>query len=158
MALLRRDFLRTAACLAGAATLAACNVSTNGSVTTVTLDVDKIRNYASAGLNAAATVASVLSSIPGAQAWTAPLLAARTALSAALEAFSDAAGSSLTVSYDNADIKSRVDSILNDLQTISATVSASVTGLSSMLSASVENTELPRVLWRQNDPRGKKNS
>jgi hypothetical protein len=132
----RRSFLRSAA-LVGATALTACTVTTTNGVTTITLDVAKVKNYGQAGLNAAATVTSFLSSFPALAPYALAITAAETALSGALSAFSTAAGSTLTISYNDASWKTRVDSILSDLDTLAAAIESAIAGSGSVLSSSV---------------------
>ncbi|MBO1326843.1 hypothetical protein K2X14_17255, partial [Acetobacter sp. TBRC 12305] len=133
----RRNFMRSSALGLSAAVLAACTVATTNGVTTITLDVAKVKNYGQAGLNAAATVTSYLSSFPAMAPYALAITAAETALSGALGAFSTAAGSTLTISYDDATWKTRVDSILTDLDTLAAAIENAIAGAGSILSASV---------------------
>ncbi|MCH4094644.1 MAG: hypothetical protein LKE96_10180 [Acetobacter peroxydans] len=132
----RRSFLRSAT-LVGATALTACTVTTTNGVTTITLDVTKVKNYGQAGLNAAATVTSFLSSFPALAPYALAITAAETALSGALSAFSSAAGSTLTISYNDASWKTRVDSILSDLDTLAAAIESALAGSGSVLSSSV---------------------
>lgn len=132
----RRSFLRSAA-LVGATALTACTVTTTNGVTTITLDVTKVKNYGQAGLNAAATVTSFLSSFPALAPYALAITAAETALSGALSAFSSAAGSTLTISYNDATWKTRVDSILSDLDTLAAAIESALAGSGAVLSSSV---------------------
>lgn len=132
----RRSFLRSAA-LVGAMALTACTVTTTNGVTTITLDVTKVKNYGQAGLNAAATVTSFLSSFPALAPYALAITAAETALSGALSAFSSAAGSTLTISYNDATWKTRVDSILSDLDTLAAAIESALSGSGAALSSSV---------------------
>jgi hypothetical protein len=132
----RRSFLRSSV-LVGATALTACTVTTTNGVTTITLDVTKVKNYGQAGLNAAATVTSFLSTIPALASYALAITAAETALSGALSAFSSAAGSTLTISYNDASWKTRVDSILSDLDTLAAAIESALAGSGSALSSSV---------------------
>ena len=132
----RRNLLRTTG-MAGMVALAACAVTTTNGVTTITLDVTKVKNYGQAGLNAAATVTSFLSSFPALAPYALAITAAETALSGALSAFSSAAGSTLTISYNDASWKTRVDSILSDLDTLAAAIESALAGSGSALSSSV---------------------
>lgn len=138
----RRRFLGSAllsaAGFAAVATLSGCTVTTTNGVTTLTLDVAKVKNYGQAGLNAAAAVTSFLSGFPVLAPYALAITAAETALSGALTAFSNAAGSTLSISYDNADWKTRVDSILSDLDTLSGTIERALAGSGSVLSSSVQ--------------------
>ncbi|MBS0988058.1 hypothetical protein JK182_05120 [Acetobacter okinawensis] len=132
----RRSLLRSSG-LAGIALLAACTVATTNGVTTITLDVTKVKNYGQAGLNAAATVTSFLSTFPAMAPYALAITAAETALSGALSAFSSAAGSTLTISYNDTSWKTRVDSILTDLDTLGGAIESVISGSGSTLSTSV---------------------
>ncbi|MCP1214152.1 hypothetical protein [Acetobacter okinawensis] len=132
----RRSLLRSSG-LAGIALLAACAVATTNGVTTITLDVTKVKNYGQAGLNAAATVTSFLSTFPAMAPYALAITAAETALSGALSAFSSAAGSTLTISYNDTSWKTRVDSILTDLDTLGGAIESAISGSGSTLSTSV---------------------
>ena len=137
----RRRFLGRMAMSVGTLALVAvtegCAVTTTNGVTTITLDVAKVKNYGQAGLNAAATITSFLSSFPTMTPYALAIQAAETALSGALSAFSAAAGSTLTISYNDATWKTRVDSILTDLDTLAAAIESAIAGSGSMLSTSV---------------------
>lgn len=132
----RRSFLRWSA-LIGATALTACTVTTTNGVTTLTLDVARVKNYGQAGLNAAATVTGFLSTFPALAPYALAITAAETALSGALSAFSTAAGSTLTISYNDATWKTRVDSILTDLDTLAGAIESAIAGSGSALSATV---------------------
>lgn len=132
----RRGFLRSSA-LMGAMALTACTVTTTHGVTTITLDVARVKNYGQAGLNAAATVTSFLSAFPVLAPYALAITVAEKALSGALSAFSSAAGSTLSISYNDATWKTRVDSILSDLDTLSAAIESAIAGSGAALSSSV---------------------
>ncbi|MBB3884968.1 hypothetical protein, partial [Acetobacter oeni] len=134
----RRNFLRNATALAGIAGLAACTATTTNGVTTITLNVTKVKDYGQAGLNAAATVAGFLAAYPALAPYMTAITAAEVALSGALSAFSDAAGTTLTISYDDATWKTRVDSILSDLNTVDTAIAAGISGGGSKLSSAVQ--------------------
>jgi hypothetical protein len=131
----RRGFLGLGAGIAAAA-LGACTVSKSGNVTTVTLNVAEIKDYGQAGLNA---VTLVLSIAAVASAIGTPVVGviglADTALSTALTDFSNAAGSTLTITYDDTNWKSRVDSILSGLTTLQTDLTAAITGASTKVSS-----------------------
>ncbi|GCE89420.1 hypothetical protein MSKU15_1021 [Komagataeibacter diospyri] len=137
----RRRFLgmglMTAAGIAAVASLSACSVSMTGNVTTVTINVAEIKDYGQAGLNAVSTVLSIaaIASAIGTPAVSIIGLA-DTALSTALTTFSDAAGSTLTISYDDTNWKSRVDSVLSALTKVESDLSAAITGVSTKVSSS----------------------
>lgn len=137
----RRRFLgiglMSAAAIAAVATLPACTVSRTGNVTTVTINVAEIKDYGQAGLNAVTTVLSIGAVASGIGASTVGIITlADTALSTALNSFSTAAGSTLTISYDDTDWKSRVDSVLSALTTVESDLSAAITGISTKVSSS----------------------
>ena len=127
----RRGFLGLGAGIAATAALGACTVSKSGNVTTVTLNVAEIKDYGQAGLNAVTLVLSIaaVASAIGTPA-VGVISLADTALSTALTSFSTAAGSTLTITYDDTNWKSRVDSILSDLTTLQTDLTAAITGAS----------------------------
>jgi len=133
----RRAFLRGSSVLVAAAALTACKSTTTGNVTTVTINVAEIKDYGQAGLNAVTTVLSIaaVASAVGAPA-VGIINLADTALSTALTDFSTAAGSTLTITYDDTNWKSRVDSILSALTTVESDLSAAITGVSTKVSSS----------------------
>jgi len=138
LTLSRRSILRGVPVLAGAAVLGACTVTTSGSTTTITLNVAKIEAYAQAGLNAAATVTSLLGAVPAAASYVALIATAETALSAALTTLSTAAGSTVTISYDDTDWKTRVDSVLSAIETVGTAIANAITAAGSGLSSTVQ--------------------
>lgn len=129
--------LMSVGALVAVATTPGCSVTTTNGVTTITLDVAKVKAYGQAGLNAAATVTSFLSTFPTMAPYALAITTAETALAGALSAFSSAAGSTLTISYDDASWKTRVDSILTDLDTLAAAIESAIAGSGSTLSTSV---------------------
>lgn len=139
----RRRFLGigllSAAGIAAAATLPACTVTKSGNVTTITINVAEIKDYGQAGLNAVSTILSIaaVASAIGTPA-VGIIGLADTALSTALNSFSMAAGSTLTISYDDTNWKSRVDSVLSALTKVESDLSAAITGVSTKVS----NTDL----------------
>lgn len=134
----RRGFLGALAAGSALGVLGACTVTKNGSVTTITVDVAKVKAYGQAGLNAVSTILSIaaVASAIGAPA-VSVINIASAALDASLTAFASAAGSSVTVSYDNATMKTRINSVLADLQTVASDLEAGLTGASSKVSSSV---------------------
>ncbi|WP_395371467.1 hypothetical protein [Komagataeibacter diospyri] len=136
----RRRFLgmglMTAAGIAVVASLSACSVSRTGNVTTVTINVAEIKDYSQAGLNAVTTVLSIaaVASAIGTPA-VGIIGLADTALSTALSDFSTAAGSTLTITYDDTNCKSRVDSILSALTKVKSDLSAAISGVSTKVSS-----------------------
>ncbi|MHC0612973.1 twin-arginine translocation signal domain-containing protein [Komagataeibacter oboediens] len=135
----RRAFLRGSSALVAAAALTACKSTTTGNVTTITINVAEIKDYGQAGLNAVTTVLSIaaVASAIGTPA-VGIIGLADTALSTALTDFSTAAGSTLTITYDDTNWRTRVDSILSALTKVESDLSAAITGVSTKVS----NTDL----------------
>lgn len=134
----RRGFLRTLAACTTLGVLGACTITKNGSVTTITVNVAKVKAYGQAGLNAVATVLSIAVVASAIGAPTVELIdVADAALDAALTAFTSAAGSSVTVSYDDATMKTRINSVLADLQKVSSLLQSGLTGASTKVSSSI---------------------
>ncbi|MCK9820747.1 hypothetical protein [Komagataeibacter oboediens] len=132
----RRAFLRGSSAFVAAAALTACSVSKSGNVATITINVAEIRDYGQAGLNATSTVLSIAAIASAIGAPTVSIIGlADTALSTALTTFSDAAGSTLTITYDDTNWKSRVDSILSALTKVESDLSAAITGVSTKVSS-----------------------
>ncbi|RFD18480.1 hypothetical protein DY926_16425 [Komagataeibacter melaceti] len=127
----RRCVLRAGGGMLAAGLLAACQVTKSGNVTTLTLNVAEIRDYAQAGLNAVSTVLGIGAVASGiGAAGVGVITAADTILSAALDSFCTAAGSTLAISYDDTNWKSRVDSILSALGGVENDLNAAITGVS----------------------------
>ena len=134
----RRGFLGALAAGSALGVLGACTVTTNGSVTTITLNVAKVKAYGQAGLDSVSTILdiTVVASAIGVPA-VAAINVASAVLSASLNAFAAAAGSSLEVSYDNATMKARIDSVLADIKKVAAALGAGVDGAKSKVTSSV---------------------
>ncbi|RFD18575.1 hypothetical protein DY926_15905 [Komagataeibacter melaceti] len=123
--------LLSAVGIATVAMLPGCKSTTTGNVTTITINVAEIKDYGQAGLNAVSTVLSIGAVASGIGASTVGIITlADTALSTALNSFSTAAGSTLTISYDDTNWKSRVDSVLSALTKVESDLSAAITGVS----------------------------
>ncbi|GBQ69571.1 hypothetical protein AA103196_2250 [Ameyamaea chiangmaiensis NBRC 103196] len=137
----RRCFLRALAAGSAIGVLGACTVSTSGNVTTITVNVAKVKAYGTAGLNAVSTILSVaaIASAIGAPA-VAGIEAASVALSASLAAFSTAAGSSVTVTYDNTSFKTAIDSVLADLKAVASDLAAAISGANTKVGSSALST------------------
>nr|WP_279183905.1 twin-arginine translocation signal domain-containing protein [Acetobacter syzygii] len=138
----RRNFLRTSALL-GATALTACTVATSGSTTTVTLNTAKVKAYGQAGINAIATILSVtaIATAMGAPA-VAAIEAAGTALSAALASFSTATNGSLTITYDDTNWKTKVDTILVDLNGVATALRSGLTAAQSTVTSTIINSAI----------------
>ena len=134
----RRNVLRGLVAGTAIGALGACTVSKSGNVTTITLNVAKVKAYGTAGINAVSTVLSIAAVASAIGTPTVAIIeAAAAALEASLTAFSSAAGSSVTVTYDSTSIKTAVNSVLADLQTVSSNLSAAVTGAETKVTSSV---------------------
>lgn len=127
----RRNFLRGVAGIAGVTALAACTVTKNGTVTTVTLNTAEIMDYGDAVLSFANTAISVSFVASGlGVSGVAIATDAITELKAGLKAFNTAAGGKATVEYNSASVKTAFDSIVAAVKEINsyivATISATV--------------------------------
>ncbi|GLP90272.1 twin-arginine translocation signal domain-containing protein [Gluconobacter frateurii] len=134
----RRSFLKVLAAGSALGVLGACTVTTSGNVTTVTLNVAKVKAYGTAGINAVTTILSIaaVSSAIGAPT-VAVIEAADVALQSALKAFSDGAGSKVMVSYDSTSFKSQIDSVLVDLQSVTSLLGIAVSQAASTVPNSI---------------------
>lgn len=138
----RRNFLRTSALL-GATALTACTVATSGSTTTVTLNTAKVKAYGQAGINAIATILSitVIATAMGAPA-VALIETAGAALAASLSAFSSATNGTLTITYDDTNWKTKVDTILVDLNGVASALRSGLTAAQSTVTNPIINTAI----------------
>ncbi|AQU86247.1 hypothetical protein B0W47_00865 [Komagataeibacter nataicola] len=134
----RRSLLRAGAGTLAAGLLGACTVTKSGTTTTLTLNVAEVVDYGSAILSFANTAINV--SFVASAMGTANLALANTviaSLKSALSAFSTAAGSSTSVSYDSASVKTAFDSILADVEQVDTLIISTITGTAASLSSSV---------------------
>lgn len=134
----RRGFMKAAAGIAGMAALAGCTVTKSGTTTTVTLNVAEVVDYGNAILSFASTAINI--SFVASGMGTANVALANTviaSLKSGLTAFSTAAGSSTSVSYDSASVKAAFDSILADVEKVDTLIISTITGTASNLSSSV---------------------
>lgn len=136
----RRTFLCSASLVAAAGTLTACTVTTSGKTTTLTLNTTKVKAYAQAGINAVTTILSItaVSTAMGAPA-VAVIEAAGGALSTALSALASETNGSLTVSYDNTNAKTRIDTLLVDLNNVAVAIRAGLVAAQQTVTNSVIN-------------------
>jgi hypothetical protein len=110
------SLLAASTALAG---LSACSFAKNGSVVSGTLNVTQVNDWFQAGIN----MANLALALPGVSvalgaAGVAAVKATEAALTAAMKTFSDAAGSSVTVSLDTSSIKTDFTSGLTQLQSL----------------------------------------
>jgi hypothetical protein len=98
--------------------LAGCTTTTVGSKTTASISVAKINAYVTAGLNAATTVGTTLTLFPELAKYAEPLNKAVSTLQSASDEFLNATGGTLVISYDDASVKTVVDSVFNGIQQI----------------------------------------
>ncbi|MCE2579616.1 hypothetical protein LDL36_14155 [Komagataeibacter sp. FNDCR1] len=134
----RRSLLRAGAGTLAAGLLAACTTTKSGTTTTLTLNVGEVVDYGNAVLSFASTAIG-LSFVASAMG-TANVAIANTviaSLKSALSAFSTAAGSSTSVSYNSASVKSAFDSILADVEKVDTLIISVITGTTANLSSSV---------------------
>ncbi|WP_395370806.1 hypothetical protein [Komagataeibacter diospyri] len=138
----RRSFLghglMTVAAIASVAALPGCSASKSGTTTTITLNVAEVVDYGTAILSFASTSINV--SFVASAMGTANLALANTviaSLKSALAAFLSAAGSSTSVTYDSASVKTAFDSVLADVEKIDTLIVAVITGTAANLSSSV---------------------
>lgn len=108
----RRTFL-----IGSISTLALCGCKTvvAGTTKTHVVDVAKIVGYATAGINGALTVATVLSFIPQLEMYIPAVKSLGESIREDLARFNTAVGGSLEVSFDNTNIKTIVSSIALNL-------------------------------------------
>ncbi|WP_233140468.1 hypothetical protein [Acetobacter sp. DsW_063] len=132
--------LVTGAALATLGATQGCTVSTSGNVTTATLNVAKVVAYGQAGLNMLGTLTTLAAAFPALTTYATAGAAIETTLSAALTAFETAAGSSVSVSYDDTSYKTAIDSILADLQQADTVAANALSGAGSALSDSAKST------------------
>lgn len=139
----RRNFLRTTGLVAAAGALTACTVTTSGKTTTLTLNTVKVKAYGQAGINAVTTILSItaVATAMGAPA-VAAIEAAGGTLSVSLSAFTSETNGSLTVSYDNTDAKSRIDTLLVDLNSAAVALRAGLVAAQQTVTNSVINTAI----------------
>jgi len=134
--------------------LAGCKTTTDGSSTSVVLDVSKVKNYATAGINAALMMIGITDTVPGLTSYSAKLKEGVINIQTILSTFDQIVGDSLTLNYDGTNYKTIVDSLLNGISivlNIIQEISTSTifnTGISSTISKSVLtiNTALNTVV------------
>lgn len=143
MAISRRNLLRSSALVIAGTGLAACTVATSGTTTTITLDTARVKAYGQSGINAVATILSItaISTAMGTPA-VAAIETAGAALSAALAEFSSATHGALKITYDNTSWKTKVDSVLVDLNGVATALRAGLTGAQQTVTSSVINTAI----------------
>ena len=149
----KRAFILSA--VAGTAfTLAGCKTTTEGNTTSVVLDTSKIKNYASAGVNAALMMIGITDTVPGLTRFSDDLRKGISRIQIALSTFDQIVGDNVTFSYDSTSYKTIVDSLLNgisDVLSIIETISKSNifnTEISSTISKTVLsiNTALSTIV------------
>lgn len=138
MAMSRRNLLRSSVLAVACTGLAACAAETNGTTTTITLSTARVKAYGQAGINAVATILSItaLSTAMGTPA-VAAIETAGAALSAALAEFSSATHGTLKITYDRASWKTKVDSVLVDLNAVAMALRSGLTGAQHAVSSTV---------------------
>lgn len=123
--------------------LVGCKTTTDGSSTSVVLDVSKVKNYATAGINAALMMIGITDTIPGLTKFSTELKEGISKIQSTLSTFDEIVGDNVTFNYDSTNYKTIVDSLLNGISNVLGiiqTISESSifnTGISSSLSKSV---------------------
>lgn len=102
----------------GLMALSACTTVNEGGVTTHTLDVQKVKNYAQAGINAAKTIALAFAPFPELADTVAKAQAVVLTLEGDLAAFTASVGDSISVSYGDLSVKGLVDTLLAGVSTV----------------------------------------
>ncbi|HEX2594761.1 MAG TPA: hypothetical protein VHL34_24875 [Rhizomicrobium sp.] len=125
--------------------LAGCATTKDGHTTTVTLNVAKITAYAQLGLNAAVTVTDALALFPSLASYIAPVQKVEGVLKDALANFTEAAGSNLTVSYNDASIKAAVDSVLADIQSVASEIATIILAMAKQSALGLSDGTVSKV-------------
>lgn len=115
MKMSRRALLATLGIMAASPLLTACETVKDGDTTTHILNVSKITAYATAGLNAATTVATALSLNPAFLSASLKVQEYATIIRNDLEVFTQAVGDELSISYNDYNWKTLVDTLILDL-------------------------------------------
>ncbi|QOF94177.1 hypothetical protein IFJ82_09455 [Novacetimonas hansenii] len=134
----RRTLLRAGAGTLAAGLLAACTATKSGTTTTFTLNVAEVVDYGNAVLSFANTAIGI-SFVSAAMGPTNVALADTviSGLKSGLTAFATAAGSSTSVSYNSASVKTAFDSILADVKKVDSLIISTITGTAANLSSTV---------------------
>ncbi len=126
--------LMTPAAIAGAGALSACTVTTSGGVTTITLNVSEVVTDTDVALAIAKTVLG----FTGIPAGVVSIVNAGIAtIQAGLSGFQQAAGSSLVLTFDRSSPPAALMSLIGDLRTVSANISAVAQSEGAAISSSV---------------------
>lgn len=129
MTISRRGLMTMLAAMSTMPLLTSCETVTNGNTTTHTLNVAKIESYATAGLNAANTVASILALNPSFSVFVIPIRSVAEILGNSLVTFTNATGGKLEISYDDTNFKTLVDTLLDDLDKVLITIGGAVVSI-----------------------------
>lgn len=124
MKISRRKIMMMTAMLGMGSLLTACETTTVGNTTTHTLNVAKVKMYATAGLNAANAVASVLALNPSFSVFVPPIRAASEMITNTLTSFTDVVGDKIEISYDDTNFKTLVDTLIDNLDQLLTTIGA----------------------------------
>lgn len=129
MTISRRGLMTMLAAMSTMPLLASCETVTNGNTTTHTLNVAKIESYATAGLNAANTVVSILALNPSFLVFVAPIKVVSESLSKNLDVFSSVVGDKIEISYDDTNFKTLVNTLMDDLDRVLTLIGTSVVSI-----------------------------
>jgi hypothetical protein len=141
----RRALLLGLSAGAASLTLAGCATMKDGHTTTVTLNVAKVTAYAQAGLNAITSVTDALALFPSLSTYTAPALKVEAALEEALGNFTTAAGSSVSVSYDDTSIKTLVDLVLAAIQSVASLIARVIEAMAAQAALGLSDRTVAKV-------------
>jgi hypothetical protein len=125
--------------------LAGCATTKDGHTTTVTLNVAKITAYAQLGLNAVTTVTDALALFPSLSAYVDPVKKIEGVLKVALANFSTAAGSSVSVSYDDTSVRTAVDSVLAAIQSVASEIATIVVAMAKQAALGLSDGTVSKV-------------
>lgn len=124
--------------------LAGCKTITSGDSTTVVLDTSKVINYVTAGINAATMITAILVVNPALTEYNTKLKSAVVQTQFYLNEFKSIVGTSQTFTYNGANYKTIVDSLLvsisNILSIIDEVANSSI--FTTSISSNISNTVL----------------
>ncbi len=138
MTISRRSFFGMAA---ASVVLAGCTITRDGTTTKLTLDVDKIKNYAQAGINAVGLISTSLALFPGFSVLSGNILKISESLKDDLNSFTIAVGGAIEIVYDDANYKTIIDSIVKNLDSLYYAIDAivSTVGFNTGIGTDVSN-------------------
>lgn len=130
----RRSLLRALAAGSALAGLAACTVTTTNGMTTITLNVAEFAYDANIALS---VVKTALGFAPIPATIVTIVNEAISLLQTGIAAFKTYAGSDISLTFDTTSVPSAIHSLINDVQTVSANISAIATSENAAISSDV---------------------